>query len=268
MKDEVIEIFEGRASIVDNLDMLYKYGTKYQKAKDSPQMSLFDSEDIEVERVSLSRRKLSEGELIGISEKETEVLGVGLLYSPYDEYMLLEKTLCNSTLEDIINSTDESGEKIIMCTITKFEEKISKAGNKYYKIYVGRSGKTADFYLFSNDIKSNLSLIRPMQIHMIKILGMGNGSFSVKKIQSCAEIDQQKYIERVVIELPQNEDLIFKIRNYIYFRMKNKSATKYNTTFMYSGEPINNMSIELSINNDDCYELQELGCKIIIKKII
>ena len=256
------EIFENRLMIHDNAEGLIKYGQKYQKSKSVGQMSLFD-EEIEIEPILLEKKDLSEFGLVEMAEKEKELLGIALTHDPYSEHILLEKTLCTSTLKDVVFAEDNTNTEIILCKISKVEKKTSKAGNNYYLLALSRDGVETKAFLFGDDIKNNFTKIIPNKIHVIKTMASGS-MLTIKKIDVCDNIDVSKYVGKVLVELPNNLAVFERIRNYIHFNMKKDDGL--NLYFRYNGEVLDNPVFKVKVNNEDCNELVNLGCKIFIKR--
>ena len=257
------DIFEFRKSIADNAEALVKYGQKSQKSMSINQMSLFDSEELEIEPIVFDKKDLSEFGLVEMAEKEKELLGIALTHDPYSEFILLEKTLCTSTLKDVVFAEDNTNTEIILCKISKVEKKTSKAGNAYYLLTLSRDGLETKAFLFGDDIKSNFSKITPNKIHIIKTMASGS-MITIKKIDVCDAIDVSKYVGKILIELPSSLALFERIRNYIHFNMKKDNGL--NLYFRYEGEVLDNPVFKVKVNNEDCNELVNLGCKIFIKR--
>jgi DNA polymerase III alpha subunit len=265
MNDSKKEIFETRQMIADNLDALLKYGQKHQKTALSGQMSLFDSiDEVKIEPIRLEKRSLSDYELNMLAKKEGELIGVPLTHDPYIEYFLIEKALCTSTLREVILAPENNDFKTILCEITKTERRTSKAGRGYYKVYMSRDGLESYAFLFGDDIDNNFKKISPGKIHIVRTMSSGN-MLTIKKIEQSDNIDVSKYVGKILIEIPDNPINLTRIRNYIHFSMKDDDGI--NMYFKYGGEVLNGPVFKVKINNSDCEELVDLGCKIFVKKI-
>ena len=259
-------ILENRVVIADNLDAIIKYGQKSQKSKSVGQLSLFDSldDEVQIEPIRLKERQLSDYELGEAAKKERELIGVPLTYDPFTEYFLIERTLCTSTLKEIIFAEDNTNTETFLCEITKTEKRTSKAGNGYYKVYMTRDGDETYAYLFGDNIANNLRKINPGKIHIVRTISSGN-MLTVKKIEQCDNVNISNYVAKVLVELPDKMVNLDKIRNYIYFSMKKDEGV--NLYFKYGGEVLDNPVFKVSVSNENCEELMELGCKIFAKKI-
>lgn len=265
MKDEIKDIFINRNTISKNVDKLVKYGVKHQKSSSSGQMSLFDSESVEIDKVSLEQYELSQAELINMSEKEAELIGFPLTYDEFSEFILIDKTLCNSTLKEVVSLVNSTDYKVILAKVTKLELKTSKAGNKYYKVHLNRDGIDTFVYLFGRDIPSNLKDIHPGEIHLLRLM-MAGDTISLKKIQSCKSIDVNTYIDNINICLRDDLRDIDKIRNYVYFKMKYDNGV--NLKYIFKDELLITNETKVIITAENCNHLIDLGCKIIVNRKI
>lgn len=265
LSNEAKEIFEFRNSIVENSEAIIKYGNKFQKSNNSGQMSLFDSESIEIDKIELPKKELNEQELSELADKEYEALGFLFTYNIFDEYIIYEKVLCNSTFKDSILTPEVTGIKTFIAKVDKIEKKISKSNNYYYKVYMSRESPSVYAYLFGTNINKNIHNITPGKIHIVRV-NVNDDKYSIEKIQECDKIDIMNYVDKVEIDISNAVENLDKIRECLYFNMYKDG--KYVFRFVYNGDVVNNIENKqlINITPEIINKLIDYKCKIRILK--
>lgn len=264
MNKDQQDIFEFRQSIIDNADKLIQHGNKFKKTQQSGQLSLFGTTDIEITRFDLIKRELTDAELLKLADDETKAIGLPLTYDVFNEFFMIEKTLCNSTAEEVFFSTDKNREDIFLAKVQSIESRNSKSGNKYCKVFLIRNNIEIKTYLFGDDFAKQLPNIKTGSIHIVKTIRNGD-MLSIKKIQTCDSIDASKYIKQVIVDISDcNLSSITSVRNHLYLVEKESSGmiVRYrNKGTLYD------LKIDCKLSNEDCIKLIDYGCKIFIEKL-
>lgn len=263
MNNEIKSKFEYRQALADNVDALIKYGNNFQKDKKIEQLSLFDSEMIEIKKVDINVKELSDDGLISVAEKELEATGYSFTYDKFSEYTLIEKTLCTSDMRTIVLTPNIDGYWTIIATVDDVIKKTSKAGNTYYTVKLSRHGMKQEVFLFGQEISQNLSSIKKGAIHIVRI-NIAGSTYAIKKIQPCDSINVQSYVKNVIIELNDNSNII-SLRNIIHFRMKDDSGV--NLIVKYNENPIDSFDMKCKITDEICNDIIDCNCKILIERI-
>ena len=116
------------------LEILVRYGNKYQLDKNSAANSLFGGAD----SVEISRPEVPAYEPWSDLErlnKEKEFVGIYMSAHPLDEFKLALDFGCNTKLEEFLNPDSLKGREIVMGGIvTNFFEGITKTGNPYGRL--------------------------------------------------------------------------------------------------------------------------------------
>lgn len=261
MNNHQIDIFEYRQSIIDNAGKLIDYGKKAKKSASTGQLSLFGTDTVEVEKVDIFKSKLSQYELLEIAKKEIDAIGLPITYDEFDEYFLIEKTLCDSTVNDAFFCQDNGKVMTLLANVVKTEVRTSKAGNKYAKIFIDRNGVEIKLYLFGTDWQRTYQSILVNQIHIIRI-NYNNELYSIKKIDNCNLIDVNQYIDSIDISIPTNR--VSQVSAYLVKDCVLKGKTKIN--FIVKDRKYESIWIGY-LNSQNCIDLIDLGCKININRI-
>lgn len=262
MNDFQKDTFEYRRSISDNIDELVAYGKAFSKKAPLNQLSLFGTDDIEIKRPDITVNRLSQYELIDQSNKEVDIIGLPITYNEFDDYILIEKTLCNSSLQEAFFCTENGKEMTMLVKVVKIEIRKSKSNNKYAKISVERNGVEIKLYLFGNDWQSVLRGIIVNQIHIARII-YNNDLYSIKKIQLCENIPVDKYIKS--ISLSMRKDAVSRVNAYVFNSMVLKA--KIPIDYIIDSKVYKSILLS-SISSKNCLELIDMGCEIKINKIL
>ena len=264
MNDFQRETLEYRKSIVDNSDKLIAHGHRFQKNRSVGQLSLFGTTDIEITRPDLTCEKLSDYQLEEMASKEQDAIGIPLLYDRYNRHILVEKTLCNATIEDVFYCTEERKQMVFMASLGDYNHRTSRSGNSYAKVFMVRNGYELKMYLSGELYRSTIGKLIKSEIYLIKCT-YSNGALSIDKIQSANTIDVSKYIRRVVVDVSDCKGSeLTNVRNYIFLNCKNNGEVSF--TYSYKGRLYTELEHKISLTAEDCLRLIDWNAKVIINK--
>ena len=262
MNDYQRGVFENRKSISDNIETLIFYGKAFQKKSPVNQLSLFGTSDIEIKRPDISSARLSDYELLNQSDKEIESIGLPITYDEFGRYILIEKTLCDTSLNEASLCEEAGKEMTILAKVVKIEVKVSKNDNNYVRLIVERNGVSLTVFVFGKDWQSTLIGIVVNQIHIVRVIH-NNNLFSIKKIQFCENIPIEKYIKSISLSLDKNN--VSNVSAYIFKNLILRAKIPIN--YIIDGKVFESIAIG-SINSKNCLELIDMGCEIKINKIL
>lgn len=84
--------------------------------------------------------------LMEIVEKETELLGVPVLYNPIDDYDMYRDLFCTHSVTDLLEMTEPTHNIVILDRVTQIDYRVSQRGNNYCKFYI--SSLPGDTYIY------------------------------------------------------------------------------------------------------------------------
>lgn len=262
MNDKQKDLFKYRKSIADNVDKIISYGKSISKSKMTGQLSLFGSETIEIEKVDIIQKDISDREAKEIAEKESDVMGVFLTYNPYSDHILTEKTICDTTLKEAF-FCEENGKKMtFLASVSGFEYMVSQYGNQYLKVFLSRDGIVMKTYLTGEYFKKNKHKVIRDEIFVVRCI-YNDGFYSLVKLEECSKLDVSEYVESISI-IP-NLSKIKAIRNYIWMKMRNKSNISLEYIIEDNKFPVD---YPIGVTTENCSDLMNNGCQIFINKKI
>ena len=265
MQRIVAEKLKFRKSILNSIEDLTKYAKAYKKTAEQGQMSLFSSLEIEIKKPEIQKLDLNESDIYELLEKEEEHIGLNVTYDIFKKHILLENTLCTTTLTNVINNEKSIQDGIMLVYIYDIEMRDTKNGKRYAKLFGSRNGLKHYMYFFSDDIYTDLQNIRTKEVNLVKFrYDNNNDTIVAKKVSSVKYIDISKYIEKIGIEINNIENLT-KIRNYIHFYCKDNDGV--DLIYKVNGNKYP-MDFKVNLQEKDVEQLYDLGCKIkIFKKL-
>lgn len=170
-KQQIESIFRYRQTIIDNIDKIIGATKKSQKADLSAQgqLDLFSMglEDCK----SNPKLKLYDGHinLIEYVNKESELLGVPVLYDPIEDVSFMYYELyCTHNVYDILELTEQTENIVIIDRLVKIEHRTSKNGNNYCKLYFSQLGETY-LYLWGQNYRNFVSSLFVNEIFIIRL---------------------------------------------------------------------------------------------------
>lgn len=131
-------------------ELLVKYGQRYQESKNTQTISLF-GDDAPIMMVTPEIPKAVKWNNLEKLEKEKELVGMYLSGHPLDPYKLELEYGCSLQLKDLKDFTELDKEVTFGGLVTKYEEKLTKKGDKFAIVTIEDFTGTYDIRLFSND---------------------------------------------------------------------------------------------------------------------
>jgi len=133
------------------LDILVRYGNKFQMDKNMATNSLFGADD----SIAISKPEIPACERWSDLErlnKEKELVGIYLSAHPLDEYRIILKYVCNTGIVELNDKETLKGKELLMGGIvTEFREGITKTGKPYGILKLEDFTGSAEIPLFGND---------------------------------------------------------------------------------------------------------------------
>ncbi|WP_321334763.1 DNA polymerase III subunit alpha [uncultured Bacteroides sp.] len=133
------------------IEILIRYGNRYQIDKAAASNSLFGGEniiDIATPEI-LPAEKWTDLERLN---KEKELVGIYLSAHPLDEYVIILEHVCNTHMADLDDKTELAGREITMGGIvTSIRRGITKTGNPYGIVRLEDYSGSAELPFFGND---------------------------------------------------------------------------------------------------------------------
>lgn len=135
------------------LDVLIRYGNKYQTDKNSATLSLFG----DFGAVDIARPEIPQAEPWSNIErlnKEKDLVGIYLSSHPLDDYYVILNYICNmglAGLEDAKNPASANKELIIGGIVTSFKQGNTKTGNPYGVLKLEDFTGNGEIPLFGKD---------------------------------------------------------------------------------------------------------------------
>ena len=137
------------------LDLISSFGKRYQKEKDSPQITIF-SEKSEPDIIFPLKPDINEWDTMTMLSKEKDVVGVYVSGHPLDDFSLEIKTLCNYNLSILRDLEVNRGKTVnIAVVVTNVEHRESQNGNKYAIVTLEDYSDNYRMSLFGNDYLNN-----------------------------------------------------------------------------------------------------------------
>lgn len=257
-------IFSKRRTIINNIDLLFKYGKDFNKEVDKRQLSLFGTEEISITKPMLEEYLVSDYELMDLFRKEIELTGMSLTHNPFKRFFLLEKTLCNTNVEKASKIEYNNSSLIFLAMLEKKVYATNKNGASYYRLSLERNGMSIPAYLSgiyfqkNNDIQEN-------QIYIVKVI-FKNGFYSVVKMQLADSINVSDYIKEVKIHIEDTEyNTVRLVRNYVFTKMKEKGS---HSLRFHIGDQDYIYAWDIGFDFVNFSTLINMGCNITISKKI
>lgn len=271
--DEIRGVMGYRAAIIKDADRLIKHGKKVQKTKGSGQMSLFDSENFE-SNLAIVPESLSDAEVGRMVLRETDAIGLSLLYDEYGKYFLHEKVLCTMPLENMSNWSEDKFNMYSLAKLKSHELRYTKTGKKYCLATFAKGPHEVKFWLFGEDFENYYHRLFENRIYIIKSLYAANrNTFKLCGLFDPEKIDMRDYVSEIAICFNER----FKapiIRDYVMKEMYVSKALKpeehkmcFTFWFMYHRSQFK-PAYKVKIDYEDYKALAKLGAKIKFKKRI
>lgn len=183
MNSDISNIFYERAKLIENLDRII--GSSKKSKTNLNQLSLFDV----VEDVEVKMNEPKDFNPIEMSQKEKEVLGFHMTYSPFEEYEIIRCRYCDSNLYSILQEEIEFGNKSLLAEIRNIEYRTSKFGNPYAKIIFGDETGEERFYVTGRIYKKNIAKSFVGQIYLLTVNVKQDKSVEIVDYQNVREVN-------------------------------------------------------------------------------
>ena len=254
-------VFEYRKSILGNAEDIIAYSKAFHKKSPVNQLSLFAPDVIEVKRPDILKDKLSQYELLELADKEVSAIGLPILYDAFDDYILLDKTLCSHSLLDASFCTTDNAELTFLARLQGSEIRKSKWGNEYGLIILERDGVTIKSYLRGGDWKNQYRRLIKGGLYIVKCL-YNNEFYSVNRMSDCGVMDTNDYIDSINLTIPKKS--VSAVTAYLF----NKAVLRGNTAINYivDGKVFESIYMGL-FSSEICLDLMDIGCEISINRV-
>ncbi len=156
------KFFATDVSGVTFLELLMRYGQRYNAEKQNAQQSLFGGD---TGMVDLQRPLLPVCEdwntLEGL-KREKEVIGLYLSSHPLDDYRIIIDNMCNTELPDLDNLAPLEGREVAVAgVVTNIDMRTTKDGRPWGRVKLEGYNGTHEFTLFSKDFEKFRQYIFP-----------------------------------------------------------------------------------------------------------
>ena len=206
------------------LEVLMRYGNKYQTDKNSAMYSLFGgSEAIDIAKPEIpATENWSNIERLN---KEKDLVGIYLSSHPLDDYFVILNYICNLKLTDFEEAKNNFANKdlIIGGIVTSFKQGNTKAGNPYGVLKLEDFSGSTEIPLFGNDFIEYSKYGHPHICLLIKgkfqqrQYKEGIWDFKISSIQPMADV-KDSLIKKITLTLPLhelNDELIAELSSLI-----------------------------------------------------
>ena len=233
------------------LDLLIRYGNKYQADKTLAQNSLFgDDSSFDIARPEVPvTEDWSELELLN---KERELIGIYLSAHPLDDYSLILNHICNIGVAELEDKDALANKEITFGgLVSSAREGMTKRNTPYMIIKVEDFSGSGEIALFGDDYINFSKYGRPGLYLFVRGRVQGRHfnpnqlEFKITSIELLPDV-KDKLIEKITITLPLHE-----MNNQMIEELSELTKDKPGTSLLYfevvDGEK--NMKVELFARN-------------------
>lgn len=189
------------------IEMLTRYGQRYQMEKNNAQQSLFGGAGI-VDIAIPSVPTADTWNQLETLNKEREILGLYLSAHPLDEYSVIIKNLCNTDIT-MLDNIEELKDKdlTIAGMVTGVENLMSKGGKPWGRFNLEGYNGTHSFTLFGKDYETFRQYLYNDYFLFVKgkvqprFYGSEELGFKIMSMQQLSEVRDTK-IKQISIQLP------------------------------------------------------------------
>lgn len=234
------------------LDVLVRYGNKFQVDKNSATNSLFGGDDF----VAIARPEIPQGDRWSDLErlnKEKDLVGIYLSAHPLDQYWIVLNYVCNTGVAELADREELKGREILMGGIvTGFREGMTKMGKPYGILKLEDFTGSGEIPLFGNDYiefskycKDGLVLLINASVQPRR-WNENELDFKIGMIQTLDIKESDKLVEKIRITLPIH-DLDEPLINELSVLIKNNPGNSLLYFKVMDGE--HNVSLDLFSQN-------------------
>ena len=234
------------------LDVLVRYGNKFQVDKNTATNSLFGGDDF----VAIARPEIPQGDRWSDLErlnKEKELVGIYLSAHPLDQYWIVLNYVCNTGVAELADREELKGREILMGGIvTGFREGMTKMGKPYGILKLEDFTGNGEIPLFGNDYiefskycKDGLVLLINASVQPRR-WNENELDFKIGMIQTLDIKESDKLVEKIRITLPIH-DLDEPLINELSVLIKNNPGNSLLYFKVMDGE--HNVSLDLFSQN-------------------
>ncbi|MGD9772165.1 MAG: DNA polymerase III subunit alpha [Parabacteroides sp.] len=234
------------------LDVLVRYGNKFQVDKNTATNSLFGGDDF----VAIARPEIPQGDRWSDLErlnKEKELVGIYLSAHPLDQYWIVLNYVCNTGVAELADREELKGREILMGGIvTGFREGMTKMGKPYGILKLEDFTGSGEIPLFGNDYiefskycKDGLVLLINASVQPRR-WNENELDFKIGMIQTLDIKESDKLVEKIRITLPIH-DLDEPLINELSVLIKNNPGNSLLYFKVMDGE--HNVSLDLFSQN-------------------
>ena len=234
------------------LDVLVRYGNKFQVDKNTATNSLFGGDDF----VAIARPEIPQGDRWSDLErlnKEKDLVGIYLSAHPLDQYWIVLNYVCNTGVAELADRDELKGREILMGGIvTGFREGMTKMGKPYGILKLEDFTGSGEIPLFGNDYiefskycKDGLVLLINASVQPRR-WNENELDFKIGMIQTLDIKESDKLVEKIRITLPIH-DLDEPLINELSVLIKNNPGNSLLYFKVMDGE--HNVSLDLFSQN-------------------
>ena len=234
------------------LDVLVRYGNKFQVDKNTATNSLFGGDDF----VAIARPEIPQGDRWSDLErlnKEKDLVGIYLSAHPLDQYWIVLNYVCNTGVAELADREELKGREILMGGIvTGFREGMTKMGKPYGILKLEDFTGSGEIPLFGNDYiefskycKDGLVLLINASVQPRR-WNENELDFKIGMIQTLDIKESDKLVEKIRITLPIH-DLDEPLINELSVLIKNNPGNSLLYFKVMDGE--HNVSLDLFSQN-------------------
>ena len=216
--DGVVDFSRARFFSVDTRDnsglpfieLLNRYGQRFQSEKNNAQQSLFGGGD-HVDIQKPTQPTYDAMTKLEILAKEREIIGLYLSAHPLDDYGVIIKNMCNTTLSELDNlEAIKSRDLTFAGMVVGVQHLTTKTGNPWGRFTLEDYNGTHDFALFSKDYEIFRNYIYVDYFLYIKgkvqsrVYRDGELELKIESMTQLSEV-RDTMIKEIIVQVPVEE---------------------------------------------------------------
>ena len=167
-EQDTSRLFQARLKIVHNAAKLVKYGGDEQKSAGIGQMSLF--QDAEMSSKPEMDDFDDEVDLLQMSLKEAELIGVQLTYDIMQKYLIHYKTYVTHSIQEINELVQNAGNIVTIGMVTSLVFNTGASGKPYIKMIISDKGYDMTIYINGKNYDKFKTLFKNHKVYMFSLI--------------------------------------------------------------------------------------------------
>ena len=162
MNSDVKNVLYYRQKLVHNLDRII--GAAKKEKSNAGQLSLFGEED----KAEVILDEPEDFNPFAAAEKERDMIGFNLTYSPFDEFETIRCRYCNSQMTKV-KEVGEDANCTMLVRVRDIEYRTSQFGNKYAKVVFGDETGEERLYVMGDLYKQRITELQVNAIYLLTV---------------------------------------------------------------------------------------------------